>query len=98
MAVFGEVYDNAAANQHKVDITTTITAEDTKVVYKNEEERSSTDIQGKRGGYGYLARIPMHDLAPGNYVLKVEAKSRLGKDAPVSREVQFSVVGSRPSA
>ncbi len=98
IAVFAEVYDNQASSPHKVDITTTITADDSKVVFKNEEERSSTDIQGKRGGYGYTAQIPLKDLAPGLYVLKVEARSRLGQNTTASRQVQFTVVPPRPSA
>jgi VWFA-related protein len=98
ITVFAEVYDNEASKPHKVDIATTITSDDAKVVFRNEEERSSTDIQGKRGGYGYLGRIPMKDLAPGTYVLKVEAHSRLGSGSTVSREVQFSVRAPRPSA
>ena len=98
MAVFAEVYDNEASKPHKVDIATTVTAEDAKVVFKNEEERSSSDIQGKRGGYGYVERIPVRDLAPGTYVLKVEARSRLGQGPTVSREVQFSVGAGHPTA
>jgi len=98
MIVFAEVYDNEADKTHKVDIMTTITSDDAKVVFKNEEERSSTDIQGKRGGYGYLGRIPLKDLAPGTYVLKLEARSRLGSGPTVAREVQFSVGAPRPSA
>jgi len=98
IAVFAEVYDNEASKPHKVDIATTVTSDDAKVVFKNDEERSSTDIQGKRGGYGYVGRIPMKDLAPGTYVLKVEARSRLGSGTTVSREVQFTVLGARPSA
>jgi hypothetical protein len=73
-----------------------VTSDDAKVVFKADEERSSTDIQGKRGGYGYQARIPMRDLAPGIYVLKVEARSRLGQGATVFREVQFTVGGAGP--
>ena len=97
LAVFAEVYDNAASSPHKVDITTTITSDDAKVVFKTDEERSSTDIQGKRGGYGYEARVPLRDLAPGIYVLKVEARSRLGQGATASREVQFTVGAPRPA-
>jgi VWFA-related protein len=93
--VFAEVYDNEASKPHKVDITTTVTSDDGKVVFKAEEERSSSDIQGKRGGYGYAARIPMQDLGTGVFVLKVEARSRLGAGPSASREVQFTV-GGRP--
>jgi VWFA-related protein len=97
LGLFVEVYDNEASKPHKVDITTTVTSDDAKVVFKNDEERSSTDIQGKRGGYGYVGRIPIRDLAPGRYVLKVEARSRLGQGATVDREVQFDVTAGRPT-
>ncbi len=91
LGVFAEVYDNNASTPHKVDITTTIAADDGKVVFKADEERSSTDIQGKRGGYGYSAKIPLTGIAPGTYVLKVEARSRLGEGASARREVQFTI-------
>ena len=45
--------------------------------------RDSSDLGGKRGGYGYTTKIPLKDLAPGSYVLKVEAKSRLANTPPV---------------
>jgi VWFA-related protein len=91
LTVFAEVYDNAASSPHKVDITTTLAADDGRVVFKADDERSSTDIQGKRGGYGYSAKIPLKGIAPGTYVLKVEARSRLGEGASARREVQFTI-------
>jgi len=97
VALFTEVYDNGAATPHKVDITTTVTTDEGRVLFKTEETRDSTDLAGKRGGYGYTTRIPMKELAPGSYVLKVEAKSRLGATPPVTRELQFSVEAPRPA-
>jgi VWFA-related protein len=98
LAIFAEVYDNAASNAHKVDITTTVTSDTAKMVFKATEERSSSDIQGKGGGYGYATRVPLRDIEPGIYVLKVEARSRLGQGAAASREVQFTIGGPRPAA
>ena len=95
VTVFAEVYDNAGNSPHKVDITSTVTTDEGKVMFKTDEVRDSSDLGGKTGGYGYTAKIPMKDLAPGSYVLKVEAKSRLGKIEPVSREVQFKVEPAR---
>ena len=43
------------------------------------------------GGYGYSAKIPLTGIAPGTYVLKVEARSRLGEGASARREVQFTI-------
>ncbi|MGE5245895.1 MAG: VWA domain-containing protein [Betaproteobacteria bacterium] len=94
LATFAEVYDNRVSTPHKVDIRTTVTSDDARVVFKNDEERASSELGGKPGGYGTTARIPLKDLAPGKYVLKVEAQSRLG-GAPVSRELQFTVEAAR---
>jgi VWFA-related protein len=91
VALFTEVYDNEAKTAHKVDITTTVTTDDGKVMFKTEDQRDSADLGGKTGGYGYSTRIPMKDLPPGLYVLKVSAKSRLGNSAAVERQVRFSV-------
>ena len=49
ITLFAEVYDNEAASPHKVDITSTVTSDDGKVMYKTDEERSSADLLGKRG-------------------------------------------------
>src|SRR3954465_8229896 len=97
IALFTEVYDNAGSTPHKVDIVTTVTTDEGKVLYKTDEMRDSADLGGKRGGYGHTSRVPLKDLAPGSYVLKVEAKSRLGQTPPVARELQFSVEAPRPA-
>jgi VWFA-related protein len=95
IGLFTEVYDNAGGTPHKVDITTTVTTDEGKVLFKTDEVRDSTDLGGKRGGYGYATRVPLKDLALGSYVLKVEAKSRLGQTPPVARELQFTVEAPR---
>lgn len=94
IALFAEVYDNAAGSPHTVDIATTITADDGKVVFKTGEERSSKEIADARGGYGYSARVPLNDILPGSYILTVEARSRL-RDAPAAtRQVPITVTAS----
>jgi VWFA-related protein len=91
VALFAEVYDNAGNTPHKVDITSTVTTDEGKVMFKADEQRDSSDLGGKSGGYGYAAHIPMKDLAPGAYVLTVSAKSRLGNGPAVERQVRFTV-------
>ncbi len=97
IVLFAEVYDNAGSTPHKVDITATVTADEGKVMFTANEARDSSDLGGQRGGYGYTTKIPLKDLAPGSYVLKVEAKSRLGQTPPVARELQFAVEAPRPA-
>lgn len=91
LAVFAEVYDNDIKTPHVVDISTTVVSEDGRNVFKTSEERSSTELQGKPGGYGHQARISLKDFAPGIYLLTVEARSRAGNKPPVGRTVQFRV-------
>ena len=91
IALFAEVYDNEASKPHKVDIVTTITTDEGRVLFKTDETRDSSDLGGARGGYGYTTRIPLKELAPGKYVLKVEARSRLGNNPPVARDLRIEI-------
>jgi VWFA-related protein len=91
VTLFAEVYDNAGATPHKVDITTTVTTDEGRVLIKTDETRESTDLGGKSGGYGYTTRLPLKDLTPGNYVLTVSAKSRLGSTPPAERQLRLVV-------
>ncbi len=91
VALFAEVYDNAGGTPHKVDITTTITTDDGKVMFKTEETRDSADLGGKTGGFGYMTRLTLKDLAPGDYVLTVAAKSRLKNTPEAERRVRLIV-------
>ena len=91
LAVFAEIYDNEVKTPHVVDITTTVVSEDGRNVFKSAEERASSELQGKPGGYGIQARFGTKDFPPGTYLLTVEAKSRTGNKPPVGRTVQFKV-------
>ena len=97
VAIYAEVYDNQGGAAHKVDIVATVTSDEGRVLFKNEETRDSSELQGKHGGYGYTTRIPMKDLAPGLYVLKVEGRSHLGNNVAAAREVEFYVGNAAPS-
>ena len=77
LALFAEFYENASdAPPHVVDIATTMRAADGRIMFEHREERSSTELQGAGGGYGYGLQIPLGDMAPGTYVLRVEGRSR----------------------
>jgi VWFA-related protein len=91
LALFTDVYDNDVSPVHKVDIAMTLRSDEGRVVFKNEEERSTADLAGKPGGFGYATTLSLADFDPGLYVLKVEARSRLGNDVMASREVQITI-------
>ena len=63
LSLFAEVYDNQTRVAHRVAITTTVAGDDGRVLFTTEDERNSQDLEGKKGGYGYLAKIPLAKLA-----------------------------------
>jgi len=91
LAVFADVYDNDVSPSHKDDITLTLRSDAGRVVFKNDEERSTADLVGKPGGFAFSTTLSLSDYDPGLYVLRVEARSRLGNDVTASREVQIMI-------
>ena len=93
IALFAEFYENTpGAPPHGLDITTTLREEAGRIVTQNTDQRSSTELQGKQGGYGYTARLPLKSLEPGLYVIRVEGKSRIGdRENAIGRDVQIRV-------
>ena len=94
VALFAEVYDNSADRPHKVNIRASLKAEGGQSVFQTSEERDSSELKGSSGGYGFSTRIPLKDVAPGLYVLRVEAQSQLGDRPLVARETVIRVAGA----
>lgn len=88
---FAEVYDNQVKTPHQVDIRTLLRANDGRIVAKIEETRSTDELQGAKGGFGHVTQIPLKDVAPGQYVLRVEAQTRLSGSTTVARETLVRV-------
>jgi VWFA-related protein len=91
IAVAMEVYVNKPTPVHRFDVTTTVRADDGRVVFSHSVERSTDELHGTPGGFGFSARIPIQNWTPGLHVLEVVAKSRLSDVAPASRVIQFEV-------
>ncbi len=91
LAIFAEVYDNQPAPPHRVSISSAILAEDGREMFAAADERSSEELQGKKGGYGYTRQLPLAQLAPGRYVWRVSARSLASNGATTTREVEFRV-------
>jgi hypothetical protein len=91
IATFAEVYDNQTRAAHRVEIKTSVIADDGKVVFNTAEERRSEEIGPAGGGYGHAAKSPLKALAPGRYVLRVEARTLLSEGGTAMRELEFRV-------
>ncbi len=91
LALFAEVYDNQPAPPHRVSIASSIVTDDGRELFAAADERSSDELQGKKGGYGYTRELPLGDLAPGRYVLRVTAKSLVSNGGSATKEVEFRI-------
>jgi VWFA-related protein len=91
IALFAEVYDTIK-QAHKVEIAATVMAEGGQTVFQTREERDSSELAGSSGGYGFQTRVPLKNVAPGLYVLRVEATARVGDRQVVTRETVFRVL------
>jgi hypothetical protein len=86
-----EIYDTKLNTPHDIDIITTIVGEDGKEAYRHEDRRTSAEVQGMQGAFGYLLNVRLADMTPGAYLLRVEARSRLDVDRAVARETTFKI-------
>ncbi|MGH9410179.1 MAG: VWA domain-containing protein [Vicinamibacterales bacterium] len=91
LAIFADVYDNAVSTPHQVDITASVVSDGGRTIFSKSDVRATDELHGQSGGYGYTTQIPLQGVAGGRYVLRLEAKSRLGSAPAVIREVEFRV-------
>ena len=90
-----DVYDGSNRSTHTVDLSATVrAASDGRIVFNMRNDRT---IRAGKPPHTeeYRGEIPLRDLAPGAYVLRVEATSRMGNHFAF-REVPFQVKGSVP--
>jgi VWFA-related protein len=92
IAIFAEFYENnPGAPTHMLEFKAELRAEGGRVVSTVTDSRSSTDLQGGSGGYGFSARFSLDEVQPGLYVLHVEGQPRIGDLPAVSRDIQIRV-------
>jgi VWFA-related protein len=94
MTVFAEVYNNRPQND-SMSITTAVENEAGTVVFRTEERIDAFAFDPERHSWRHRVSIPLADISPGRYVLKMTAQPLGGPAAPVVREVAFTV---RPDA
>ena len=85
LTVVGDVYDNEWKKPHTVDIPSMYPWLVTAV-----SERSTAEFE-TGGSFVHKTMVPLKDLPPGDYTLRVEARSRMGDRPSAFREVNFTV-------
>jgi VWFA-related protein len=92
IGLYVEAYENVKnATPHTVTFTAELRADGGTAVRKVSEDRSSTELQGKRGGYGFNAQLQLTDVAPGIYVIHVEARANTGDRPTVGKDIHIRV-------
>jgi VWFA-related protein len=92
LTLYTEVYENLRNNAaHTVDLTVDLRTDDGRVVFNASEQRSSKELAGRSGGYGFVAQVPLRDVEPGIYVIHVEARANMGARPAVARDIQIRV-------
>jgi VWFA-related protein len=95
LGLYVEAYENLHnATPHTVTFTAELRADGGTAVRRVSEERSSTELQGKRGGYGFNAQLRLDEVAAGLYVIHVEARANVGDRPTVSKDIQIRVTST----
>jgi VWFA-related protein len=97
IAFLTELYDNSNRSSHAVDFVVTVRdVNDGRTLFTMRDERTIHAGTTPRSE-GYKGEIPLKDLTPGMYVLRVEATTRAGNQFAF-REVPFEVKVTAPRA
>lgn len=96
LGVFAELYDRSTPALHDVDFKAAVRPRAGGAdLFTTTETRSMAATASPRT-HGYKVEVPLKDLAPGEYVLRVEAVSRIGGHR-AERELPFAVARPTPS-
>lgn len=90
MAVFAEIYDRSAPSPHEVDVKVVVLPDSSASPVFTATETLTMAASATTRTHGYLAEIPLNGIAPGDYVLRLEASSRAGNHT-AAREIPFTV-------
>ena len=91
LVAYAEIYENEPHPSHLVELQTRARVEGGPTAFALTEQVRSGD-QKAQNTYTHRVRIPVRDLAPGDYVLEVEAESQIAPLRSVKRELEFRVV------
>ena len=93
VTLFAEIYDRSTPTPHDVDVKVVVVPNGGTIPVFTTTDTRRMEASAITRSHAYKAEIPMNELAPGEYVLRLEASVRNGNHV-AAREVPFSV---RPS-
>jgi hypothetical protein len=92
LTLFTEVYtDGKRSPAHAIDMKASIVNADGRSVSSAEQQASSSDARATGGRLPFTTTLPINDAAPGDYVLRVEARESLAGGATAVRNIPIRV-------
>jgi VWFA-related protein len=94
LALYAEIYAPVGQTAPHIDVTTRLIAESGREVSVARDELTGTVATGrdKSATYSLSRSVPLREVAPGAYLLRVEAQRRGDPDKLVSRDTAMTVV------
>ena len=91
LTVFAEIYDNSSSRQpRQIDTAVSLVSESGQEVFGARETVPNPGDAAHWTAYGLTRDIALKDIAPGRYLLKVEAQAR-GSSSPAARETLITI-------
>ena len=91
LSLLAEIYDNNSSQQpRQIDASVRLVAEDGREIFAARDSIQNGSARNWTA-YGYARDIPLKDVPPGRYLLRVDAQLRGGSAKPVSAETLISI-------
>jgi hypothetical protein len=96
LSVFAEIYDSASSRDpRRIEVVSTLVGDNGAAAFTSRESiggGATADVKNSR--IPIAKQIPLKDVRPGRYVLRVEARLLGGGANPVARETPVTIVAN----
>jgi VWFA-related protein len=90
VTLYAEVYENGKRAAHTIDFKVDLSSAAGRVMSTFTAQRPSNQPNGTAGGYSFTAPIKLENVEPGDYLLRVEARSSAAK-LTVTKDIPIRV-------
>ncbi|MGH9346758.1 MAG: VWA domain-containing protein [Vicinamibacterales bacterium] len=98
LAALFALYHDAKEPVGTVDVAITVAADDGQVRFSSDLQITEDNLRKAPHGYGSIVQVPLAGLVPGEYVLRVQARSRTADGLIVVRNLPFQVQSAEAAA
>jgi VWFA-related protein len=93
LSAFAEIYDSSSSSDaRRIEVTATLVGEDGVTAFSSRESLAGSSPDAKTSRIPITRQIPLKDVRPGRYVLRLEARLLGGGASSVARETHITVV------